>query len=102
MIGDGRDGRYDRDERLEASGRSPGSSGVAEIDAPPDLVFDFTETGRIDLAGMAFLFTARELASEEDRLVWVTGLPPQIWDFLRSLGLEGYFKAFPPVGDIVT
>ena len=92
MIGDEYDGRYDRDKRLDASG--------AEVNTPPDLVFDFTNTGRIDLAGMSLLFTARELASEEDRLVWVAGLPAQIWEFLRSLGLEGYFKPFPSGGSL--
>ena len=38
---------------------------------------------------------ARELAMDENRKVWLAGLPPEFWSLMTSMGLEGYFIPFP-------
>jgi ABC-type transporter Mla MlaB component len=99
MRGNEWNGRIDRSdggvERMDAV-RPSGSN---RVQATEDLFLDFTEVGTIDLPGLALLFTAQQLASEEDRNVWVMGLPMQFWELLRALGLEGYFLHFPERGE---
>jgi anti-anti-sigma regulatory factor len=60
-----------------------------------DLVFDFSGVGHIDLAGLSILLTARQLAHEDQRDVWVRGLPDDTWRVLYALGLQDYFRLFP-------
>jgi len=58
-------------------------------------VFDFSDVGRIDLPALAIILTARELLPEENRQVWVAGLPGHFWSSMEAMGLEGYFTPFP-------
>lgn len=60
-----------------------------------DLILDFTEMNTLDLQFVSLLFTAREKAVDEDREVWVAGLPETFWIFLRSMGLEEFFNLLP-------
>ena len=60
-----------------------------------DLVFDFSGVGHVDLAGLSLLLTARQLAQEDSRDVWVRGLPDDTWRVLYQLGLQNYFRLFP-------
>ena len=60
-----------------------------------DLVFDFSGVGHVDLAGLSMMLTARQLAHEDSRDVWVRGLPDDAWRVLYALGLQDYFRLFP-------
>ena len=60
-----------------------------------DLVFDFSGIGHVDLAGLSMMLTARQLAHENSRDVWVRGLPDDAWRVLYALGLQDYFRLFP-------
>jgi anti-anti-sigma regulatory factor len=60
-----------------------------------DLVFDFSGVGHVDLAGLSMLLTARQLAQEDSRDVWVRALPDDAWRVLYALGLQDYFRLFP-------
>jgi anti-anti-sigma regulatory factor len=66
-------------------------------DAPTrtDLVFDFSGVGHVDLAGLSILLTARQLAQQDSRDVWVRALPDDTWRVLYALGLQDYFRLFP-------
>jgi anti-anti-sigma regulatory factor len=66
-------------------------------DAPSgtDLVFDFSGVGHVDLGGLSLLLTARQLAREDSRDVWVRALPDDAWQVLYALGLQDYFRLFP-------
>ena len=60
-----------------------------------DLVFDFSGVGHVDLGGLSLLLTARQLAHEDSRDVWVRALPDDTWQVLYALGLQDYFRLFP-------
>ena len=60
-----------------------------------DLVFDFSGVGHVDLAGLSMMLTARQLAQQDSRDVWVRGLPDDAWRVLYALGLQDYFRLFP-------
>ena len=60
-----------------------------------DLVFDFSGVGHVDLGGLSLLLTARQLAQESSRDVWVRALPDDTWQVLYALGLQDYFRLFP-------
>lgn len=79
------------------SGGSPGAGGRSGTGRPDpnDPVFDFTGVGRVDLGALAIMLTAREMMPEENRRVWVAGLPPSFWNSMRSMGLDGYFMQLP-------
>jgi ABC-type transporter Mla MlaB component len=62
---------------------------------PTEPVFDFTGVGRVDLGALALMLTALELLPEENRRVWVAGLPGSFWTSMRSMGLDGYFMQIP-------
>lgn len=65
----------------------------------PDLIFAFSGGEKLDLYGLSLLLTARQMAHENDRSVWVSGLSRRSWMLLKALGLEGMFKAFPIGGE---
>lgn len=90
MRSDGRSGPPGAGSPGAGGGRS-GSAGPDSIDP----VFDFTGVGRVDLGGLAIMLTAREMMPEENRRVWVAGLPPSFWNSMRSMGLDGYFMQLP-------
>jgi anti-anti-sigma regulatory factor len=60
-----------------------------------DLVFDFSGVEHVDLAGLSILLTARQLAQQDSRDVWVRGLPDDAWRVLYALGLQDHFRLFP-------
>ena len=60
-----------------------------------DLVFDYCGVAEMDLADLSLLLTARQLAQEDCRDVWVRGLPDDTWRVLYALGLQDYFRLFP-------
>ena len=60
-----------------------------------DLVFDFSDVDHVDLAGLSMLLTARQLAQQDSRDVWVRGLPDDTWRVLYALGLQDHFRLFP-------
>lgn len=66
-----------------------------EVPAGADLVFDFSGVTNLDLASLSLLLTARQLAHEDSRDVWVRALPCSTWRVLYSLGLQNYFRLFP-------
>jgi anti-anti-sigma regulatory factor len=66
-----------------------------ELPGTADLVFDFSGVGHLDLASLSLLLTARQMAHEDSRDVWVRGLPSSTWRVLYALGLQDYFRLFP-------
>ena len=77
---------------MRQDGHGPTGGGT-----PPrtDLVFDFSGVGHVDLAGLSLMLTARQLAQQDSRDVWVRGLPDDGWRALYALGLQDYFRLFP-------
>lgn len=65
-----------------------------------DLVFDFTGLQAPGVVGLALILTARQLAHEECRKVWVKDLPDHVWNFLYSTGLQSFFEFFPNSEDL--
>lgn len=61
-----------------------------------DLIFAFSGGEELDLYGLSLLLTARQMAHDDHRSVWVAGLSRRSWLLLEALGLEGLFKPFPP------
>lgn len=89
-IGSGEHGR-------DVHGRKPG--GVRPQKKSDDLVVDLTGISRLNLTDLALLLTAQRNAEQEDKTVWLAGVPLQIWQALRAMGLGGYFKPFPTSGE---
>jgi anti-anti-sigma regulatory factor len=63
-----------------------------------DLVLDLTGIQELDAANLALLLTTQQQAEEEDRDVWLAGVPLQVWQALNALGLGRFFKPFPASG----
>lgn len=74
---------------LKEAGQDRSESGVT------DLVFDFSGIQVPDLGDLSLLLTARMLAEEEERRVWVRALPEATWRLLQALGLAHLFQLFP-------
>ena len=74
-----------------------GDHGLPDQEVPTgtDLVFDFSGVGHVDLAGLSLLLTARQMAQQDSRDVWVRALPDDTWQVLYALGLQDYFRLFP-------
>ncbi|RMH14936.1 MAG: hypothetical protein D6701_10695 [Gemmatimonadetes bacterium] len=94
-------GTKDRKKRARRERRStlvPVAAGHTGAAGPgADVVLDFAGVGAPDLAGLTLILTARQLACEDRRRVWLKDIPFRTWQALRSLGLEGLFKYFPHV-----
>jgi ABC-type transporter Mla MlaB component len=60
-----------------------------------DVVFDFAGIGSPDLGALCLMLTARNLADDSHRRVWLHGLPEPTWKLLEALGLEHYFEFLP-------
>ncbi len=67
---------------------------------PHDLIFAFSGGEELDLYGLSLLLTARQMAHEDHKSVWVAGLSRRSWLLLEALGLEGLFKPFPPSDEL--
>lgn len=63
-----------------------------------DLVVDLSGMKSLDVANLALLLTAQRSAQEEDRAVWLAGVPIQVWAHLHRIGLGRFFKPFPEAG----
>ncbi len=63
-----------------------------------DLVVDLSGVRELNLTSLALLLTAQRNAQEENRSVWLAGLPGQMWEALYAMGLGPFFKAFPKPG----
>lgn len=64
-----------------------------------DLVVDFSGIRELNLASLALLLTAQQKAKQEDRSVWLAGVPRTVWSALDSMGLGKFFKSFPVSGE---
>ena len=73
--------------------------GLAQ-DTKTDLVFDFTGLQAPDVVTLALVMTARQLAHDECRRVWVKDLPDHVWNFLYATGLQSFFEFFPNSGNL--
>lgn len=68
-------------------------------EVPRDLVFDFQGMGSPDLGALCLMLTARQMADDAHRRVWLRALPEPTWRLLEALGLEHYFGFLPDDGD---
>jgi ABC-type transporter Mla MlaB component len=66
-----------------------------------DLVVDLSGIRKLDFASLALLLTAQQQAEQEDRVVWLAGVPVQIWRNLTASGLGRFFRPFPVSGEKV-
>lgn len=66
-----------------------------------DLVVDLSGLRELDFASLALLLTAQQQAEQEDRVVWLAGVPLQIWRNLNASGLGRFFRPFPVSGQKV-
>ena len=83
------------------SDQEPGTITAIESSQEPvqtDLIFAFSGGEKLDLYGLSLLLTARQMAHEDDRSVWVAGLSRHSWMLLKALGLEDLFLPFPRTG----
>ena len=60
-----------------------------------DLVVDLTGITHLDLESLALILTAQQQAEQEDRRVWLAGVPLRIWKTLDEMGLGRLFSFFP-------
>lgn len=77
--------------------------GIPKSQAGPekrDLVVDLTGITRLDLKSLALLLTAQQQAEQEDRKVWLAGVPLRIWQTLDEMGLGRFFRFFPVSGQV--
>ena len=65
-----------------------------------DLVVDLSGIKELDLASLALLLTAQQTAKQEDRAVWLAGVPLHVWQALNAMGLGRFFKPFPVSGEV--
>lgn len=65
-----------------------------------DLVVDLSGITRLDLRSLALLLTAQQQAEQEDRKVWLAGVPLRIWKNLDDMGLGRLFWFFPVSGQM--
>lgn len=66
-----------------------------------DLVVDLSEMKQLDLTSLSLLLTAQQNAQEEDRAVWLAGVPFHVWQALYGMGLGQFFKPFPVARETV-
>ena len=60
-----------------------------------DLVVDLSGIRKLDHANLSLLLTAQRQAQEEDRAIWLAGVPFEVWQALHAMGLGDFFKPFP-------
>ena len=66
-----------------------------------DLVVDLSGMQQLDLNSLSLLLTAQQNAQEEDRSVWLAGVPFHVWQALHGMGLGQFFKPFPVARETV-
>lgn len=67
-----------------------------------DLVVDFSGVQALTIANLSLLLTAQQRAEQEDREVWLAGVPLHVWQALQAMGLGRFFKPLPVFGEVVT
>ena len=65
-----------------------------------DLVLDLSGMKELDVTSLALLLTAQQKAKQEDRAVWLAGVPIRVWQALNAMGLGRFFKPFPVSGEV--
>jgi len=65
-----------------------------------DLVVDLSGIKELDLPSLALLLTAQQKAEQENRNVWLAGVPLHVWQALNAMGLGGFFIPFPVSGEV--
>ena len=60
-----------------------------------DLVVDLSGVRELDVTSLALLLTAQQNAQQEDRAIWLAGVPMGMWQALHEMGLGRFFKPFP-------
>ena len=65
-----------------------------------DLVLDLSGMKELDVTSLALLLTAQQKAKQEDRDVWLAGVPIRVWQALNAMGLGRFFKPFPVSGEV--
>lgn len=71
------------------------TAGVTVPRKEGDLVVDLTGIRELDLFNLSLLLTAQRNAEEEDREVWLAGVPIKVWQALDAMGLGRFFRPFP-------
>ena len=66
-----------------------------------DLVVDLSELQKLDITSLAILLTAQQNAQEDQRAMWLAGVPLHVWQKLHDMGLGRFFKPFPVAGELV-
>lgn len=82
----------------QAPAGEPAHGGSERAWSQADLVFDFSGMDAPDARSMGLVLTARLLAEEERRRVWVRAMPDPAWRLLDALGLGHLFEFFPNGG----
>ena len=59
------------------------------------VVFDFTGREVPAVRDLGLLVTARMLAEQDERPVWIRALPHRSWKVLEGMGLAHLFRLFP-------
>jgi len=78
-----------------------GTQGVSRPVKKADLVLDLSGIQDLDVANLSLLLTTQQKAEEEDRDVWLVGVPLQVWQALHAMGLGRFFKPFPASDEVV-
>lgn len=94
---------HENDTGTENHGQEISVLETAEVAAPGkkgDLVVDLSGITELDVASLALLLTAQQKAEQEDRGVWLAGVPLHVWQALHAMGLGGFFKPFPVSGEV--
>jgi len=76
------------------------SEGVEATPSDGDLVVDLTGIRELDVANLSILLTTQQQAQGEDRVIWLAGVPFEVWRTLHQMGLGGYFRPFPISGEV--
>ncbi len=95
-------GRNYDDSDPRGYGAAVGLATVEETSHQPndvDLIFDFTGIQTLDVRSLSLLLTAQQVADRDGNVVWVAGLPEQVWSVFRAMGLDDFFREFPKDGD---
>jgi len=77
-----------------------GSEGSRTKPRGTDLVLDLSGIRELDVANLSLLLTAQQQAQEEDRAIWLAGVPFEVWRSLHTMGLGSFFKPFPISGEV--
>jgi ABC-type transporter Mla MlaB component len=64
------------------------------------LVLDLSGTKDLDQANLAFLLTVQQLAAQQDRDTWLTGVTLPLWHGLQAMGLGRFFRSLPASGGV--